>query len=186
MKRLNIVQRKNSKIENQGLSLIELVVTIAIMAILVGLVSLSVGVLTGKQAKQCRDELASKLESVRALTMGKESVIANLFQDDTGAYVLRVTSKKNSEDTSPTVTDVILPSSKCTISYSLQEDGATKTELTYSGDPDDNGIKLEFDRASGALKKDNSGVCVYHIYVTQGNKSFGLRIYQETGKIVLE
>ncbi len=190
MKNKNYIQRKNRIIGNKGFSLVELIVVIAIMAAFVGITSLSYQALTGKQAKQCRDELVSKLESVRALTMGTENVVANLKKDSTtDSYVMTVTSTVNGSSTD---TVIHFPSSKCEMYYSLVEDdvfGSEDNSFVLLDGAGTTGIDLEFDRASGALKKQVVGsleTCVYHIYVKQGNKAYGLRIYQETGKIVLE
>ena len=61
---------RNNK--NGGFSLVELIIVIAIMAIVVGVIGLSVGTLTGRKTAKCADEIVSTLERARVLTLGKE------------------------------------------------------------------------------------------------------------------
>lgn len=61
---------RNNK--NGGFSLVELIIVVAIMAIVVGVIGLSVGTLTGRKTAKCADEIVSTLERARVLTLGKE------------------------------------------------------------------------------------------------------------------
>lgn len=61
---------RNNK--NGGFSLVELIIVVAIMAIVVGVMGLSVGTLTGRKIAKCADEIVSTLERARVLTLGKE------------------------------------------------------------------------------------------------------------------
>lgn len=61
---------RNNK--NGGFSLVELIIVVAIMAIVVGVIGLSVGTLTGRKIAKCADEIVSTLERARVLTLGKE------------------------------------------------------------------------------------------------------------------
>jgi prepilin-type N-terminal cleavage/methylation domain-containing protein len=172
------------KKDHHGYSLVELIVVVAIMAVLVGAASVSVGMLSGKQAKQTRDELKAKLENVRILTMGKRTVTAKLTTDASGSYVLVVTSSLDTEK-NPEVTSYTLGGSSCRIYYSCDqdcvyaEDGEDLTALTEEV------LTLEFDRSSGAMKALSSSddFYLYHLYVVQNNKVYGIRFYPETGKM---
>ena len=61
---------RNNK--NSGFSLVELIIVIAIMAIVVTVAGLSVGTLTGRRVRKCADEIVSTIERARVLTLGKE------------------------------------------------------------------------------------------------------------------
>jgi prepilin-type N-terminal cleavage/methylation domain-containing protein len=170
------------KKDNRGFSLVELIVVIAIMAVLVGVASVSVGLLSGKQAKQTRDELKSKLESVRIQTMGKRTVTAVLAANASGSYELVVTSTLDAS-AEPEITTYTLGGSSCAIYYSCDKD------CVYAADGDDltaltgGGLTMEFDRSSGAMKALNGSSYLYHLYVVQNNKVYGIRFYPETGKM---
>lgn len=169
---------------DRGFSLVELIVVIAIMVVLTGLITIGAGMLNGKKAKQCRDELESKLQSVRVQTMGKRTVTATLAKKD-GSYVLTVISTVN-ESATPTETDYTLGGgSACTIYYTCEDveyssGGSGLTEI------DETGITITFDRASGAMKELTSDVWLRHIYVVQGSRVYGIKFYPETGKMELE
>ena len=51
--------RTGRKSNNGGFSLVELIIVIAIMAILVGVMAISASSLTGRKVKKCADEIVS-------------------------------------------------------------------------------------------------------------------------------
>jgi prepilin-type N-terminal cleavage/methylation domain-containing protein len=176
-----MMTEKNDK----GFSLVELIVVIAIMAVLAGVVTMSASVLNGKQAKGCRDELASKIASVRTTTMGKKEVIATLKYDSGKGYVLDVSGTV--DGTTYTSNEYTLGAKRCKIYYTM-DDTAYSDSLSGLTEVTATGVNIEFDRASGAMKLNygSGSQCVKHIYVVQGGKVYGIRLYQETGKLELE
>ena len=60
-------------IDNQGTSMIELLVVMAIMAVLLGTATNIVGYLSGKQAKQCAYKMDAILSETRMETMSKST-----------------------------------------------------------------------------------------------------------------
>ena len=180
------------KRNNKGFSLVELVTVIAIMAILAGVVTIGYGILTGKQAKESRDELQSKLEMVRTQTMGKRTVTAELAEDEAGKYVLTVTSTVAQDGSDPQVSEYKLGGKSCRIYYSCSKD-CTYTDggVGIIEIDEDNSLCLEFDRGSGAMKpistlEDGTSQYIYHIFVVERDKVYGIRIYPETGKMQVE
>jgi prepilin-type N-terminal cleavage/methylation domain-containing protein len=188
-------RRKN----NKGVSLVELIVVISIMAIMTGIVSVGAGVLNGRAAKETRDKLLSSLENVRAQTMGKDAISVTLsYTDD--QYLLTYTyDKTTAAGGTETVTESkVIGTDKCTIYYAdsnFSDTIATASDCVSrlggnkvtAGNP----LQFSFDRSSGALKEstDASGANFYiaHIYVVQGDHDpYGIRLYPETGKMTEE
>jgi prepilin-type N-terminal cleavage/methylation domain-containing protein len=170
-------REKNSpRQKNSGFSLVELIVVMAIMVVLAGSSIYAMNMLNGRQAKQCRDELLSKLDGVRATTMGKRSTKAVLEGTGNG-YVLKVKSSLNGTDYDEK--SYKLASDKVTLYYATDASSDTGTVL----DKTSGSLTIEFDRASGAMKQQADGSYIYQFIAEQNGKKYGIRIYPETGKI---
>lgn len=52
----------------------ELIIVIAIMAVLVGVMATSITSLTGRKVRKCADEIVTTLERTRVLTLGKNRI----------------------------------------------------------------------------------------------------------------
>lgn len=168
------------KLNNKGFSMLELMVTIAIMSILIGATVVSLSALMGRQAKECSKKIESALGNVRVQTMARRSVTAKLKMDGDN-YVI-ITSTKVDATSPATEQTYILGSKKANVYYSTVS-GGTKQVI------DDTGIDIVFDRASGELKNFGPANAAtadggeYMIYVEQGKRKYTIRIYKETGKI---
>lgn len=73
------------KRDNKGFSLIELVVIIAIMAILIGALALNLGLIKKYHAKECRQMIYSSLENGRLITLSKSA--GGTSTDATNTYL---------------------------------------------------------------------------------------------------
>jgi prepilin-type N-terminal cleavage/methylation domain-containing protein len=164
-------------LNNRGFSLVELIVVLALMVVFSASVLTISGIMNGRQAKQCREELLSKLDGVRTTTLGKRTATATI-QKGTKGYSL-VISTTLAEGGSSTDKTYKLDSGKVTLYYSTNSDGSDKQEISAP-------LKIEFDRASGALKAQGDGTYIRHIYAEQNGKVYGIRLYPETGKIQRE
>ena len=67
------IKNKNKCINDKGVSLVELIIIIAIMAVLsTGLISM-IGILNGRAARECAQDTLSALSKVRVLTLSKSA-----------------------------------------------------------------------------------------------------------------
>lgn len=169
------------KTNSYGFSLIELIVILAIMAVLSGAVGIGVSQLSGTKAKECANKLESTLNTIRSQTLGKQSVTAVLYVEDK-TYMVKVTS---TVDTVTTEQEYRIGSTKATLEYGQSESSKTSVDST--------GMSLEFDRASGALKSfggidltADSAPSVMNFYVSQNGKTYVIHIYKETGTVSME
>ena len=69
---------KNNNNKNGGFSLVELIVVIAIMAVLTGIASMSVASVMGVSVKQCARDIQAAANQTRVSTLGKDEVIMTL------------------------------------------------------------------------------------------------------------
>lgn len=150
---------RNNK--NSGFSLVELIIVIAIMAIVVTVAGLSVGTLTGRRVRKCADEIVSTIERARVLTLGKEqnNVECVISYDSTDkeyhAMVYQVINGTPTEVSDRVVgrdpIQVQVYFDDDTHVYSLTE---LKGALPYASSTQ--GLHLVFNRASGAFE---AGTC---------------------------
>lgn len=160
----------NKKNNNRGFSLVELIVVVAIGAILIGASILSIASISGTAAKQCARNIESILNKTRVTTMGKDTAVIKLYKDlSDGAYYYEVTvTNGKGEITAETKK---IGRSNLEIRYSTTFNNASKLDVS-------NPIKIEFDRSSGAENTD-----IGKIWVKHGSTEKTITIYKETGKI---
>lgn len=78
---------KREEMNNRGFSLIELVVVVAIMALMVGMGSLAVSLLIGSEAKQAAEKIGAQLNEVKTGSMSRYSEDLNIvYVPDASLY----------------------------------------------------------------------------------------------------
>lgn len=179
---------RNNK--NGGFSLVELIIVIAIMAIVVTVMGLSVGTLTGRKVAKCVDEIVSTLERARVLTLGKEQnqVEFLLLEDGNGEYHAQIYQGGSM------VTDRVVGKKPIEIEIEFS-DGSTYELGSIGGEPPyatipETGLHLVFDRSSGAFSQNTnkvgSDVKLYcnKITVSNGTRTITITTVGRTGKIL--
>lgn len=185
---------RNNK--NSGFSLVELIIVIAIMAIVVTVAGLSVGTLTGRRVRKCADEIVSTIERARVLTLGKEqnNVECVISYDSTDkeyhAMVYQVINGTPTE-----VSDRVVGRDPIEVQVYFDDDNThaypltkLKGALPYASSTQ--GLHLVFNRASGAFE---AGTCeaggtkknfCKRIVVSNGTRRIEITTVGRTGKIV--
>lgn len=183
---------------DKGYSLIELVVVIAIMAILVGVFAISVSSLSGRKVNKCADEIVTTLERARVLTLGKEQnqVEFRLYYEETekqyraqiyqGGVVVsdRVVGKDPIE-----ISVTFEEGSTGSIAYDLRTDDIKGT-APYVSNPGNEGLFLVFNRSSGAFEQGTTSVgsdvksYCSKITVSNGSRTIEITPVGRTGKIL--
>lgn len=196
--------RTGRKSNNQGFSLVELVIVMAIMAIIVTTVGLSISLVSGRKVKKCADEIVSTIERTRVLSLGKDQgqVEFILSQDDaSGDYHVRIYQGSNASD-GPILDRVV---GKDPIEVKVIFSGETEADAVELGDivgnsphaihaAGEGGLRLIFNRASGAFEKGTNavggagGVKTYcdKIVVTGNGRTIEITTVGPTGKILQE
>lgn len=161
---------------NKGFSLVELIVVIAIMAVMVGASVITVGMIGGFKAKECAQSIETTLNKARVDTMGKFSVYLKFYQGADGAFYVDTYTNGAFGSTER------VGKKGVTVSYADENDLSNLRAL------DSTGFYVQFDRSSGALRSPEVGATarVEKIVVTQGSKTITITIYPETGKVVSE
>ena len=191
--------RTGKKSNNQGFSLVEMIIVIAIMAIVVTTAGLSISVVSGRKVKKCADEIATTIERARVLALGKDQgqVEFILSQDtSTGEYHVKIYQGSNASD--DPVSDRIVGKTPIEIQVSFSDGSVYKLEDISGSMPHaihaarEKGLRLVFNRASGAFEKgtnvagsDTKTYCD-KIVVTGNGRTIEITTVGPTGKILKE
>ena len=190
--------RTGRKSNNQGFSLVELVIVMAIMAIVVTTVGLSISLVSGRKVKKCADEIVSTIERTRVLSLGKDQgqVEFILSQDASGDYHVRIYQGSNPSD-DPILDRVV---GKDPIGVKVVFSDGTEAELgdILGNTPHaihaagEGGLRLIFNRSSGAFEKGTNAVggdvktYCDRIVVTGNGRTIEITTVGPTGKILQE
>ena len=184
--------RTGRRSNNEGFSLVELIIVIAIMAILVGVMAISASSLTGRKVKKCADEIVSTMERARVLTLGKEqNDVECVLTYEGKEYHAKIYQKGT------LVSDRIVGKDPIDIKVYF-EDGASATGYTLTeidgktpyATPGEKGLHLVFNRASGAFEQNTNEAGGHEkeycrrIVVTNGSRTIEITTVGRTGKIL--
>ena len=163
--------KKNDK----GFTLVELIIIIAIMAVLSLSVITYIGMIGGAQAKKCANGLKNSLSQTKVCAMSRSSASMTVYADNTGVYV------KTMQGTTERVEKIGNAGTKVEYRTVRNSDSYTTVGTTA-----DTGVKIEFDRASGACKKMTGDVYCYGFKVTAGQTVYIVSIEPLTGKVSIQ
>ncbi|GEM_PF-6823634 len=164
-----------NKKDNRGFSLIELIVTIAIMAIAMGALAYSLHLISSTRAKTTAEKVKTALENTRMQTMACGGGYVEFSRDANGDLYVLQSINNGAGGGSQAITNEKIGSSAIKFTYA----GATgaATELT-SG----NSVRFAFNAGTGAF---TTGA-IKTIVVSGAGKTYTITCYQLTGKVSME
>ena len=190
MKKTAYDKKNNNK--NGGFSLVELIVVIAIMAVLTGIASISLASVMGVSVKQCARDIQSAANQTRVSTLGKDEVIMTITKGNKAksseAYYCTIVTKDGLGKT--TENEEKIGKSNLDITYVLSDSKGNKTsDITLD---DTHSLTIKFNRGTGAMapcmKSDGSSGGDYYcmqIKVKKNSTEKIISFYPETGKVSL-
>lgn len=165
----------NSCFNNKGYSLIELVIVLAIIAVIMSAVFYSVILIFSANAKSTANDIQRAIGDCKVATMGRASAYMELYRDAGNENVYtRMYVMDSSGTYVPSEPQKVGPR-RVTVAY--QPKGSSRTEL-LAGDS----IEIWFDRATGGFQADVSGNLYEIIYVEGGSKKYNIILTKLTGK----
>ena len=193
---------KENRRDNRGLSLVELVVVIAIMAVLGAFFFLGSALLAGQYVKECANDISAALNKEKNYALTRSAMIDCYMElvYDTDAYYVRYYQPQNAIVTGTDSGDWILAEEEkvgksnvdvvCTMK---NNDGSGETTVPIRTGQS---VKFVYDRISGAFKPavvsdgGTSGIeSVSTVFCTDitisGGRTYKIEIYSATGKHVL-
>ena len=165
------------KLNNKGLSLVELIVVIAIMGVIAGMVTMGLSAAMSKPAEECAEKMATALKNGRLTTMGKQSIQMKFYVDGNGSIWLEETITK--ADGSVTLSSTKIGEKGVNVEYTLTDGSVYNLGTTP--------LVLSFNRSSGSFNTCN-GTSAYceSIKVTKGSREMTLKLAHLTGKVTIE
>ncbi len=154
--------------------MIELIIVIAIIAIIMSTVFYSIVLVFSANAKSCANNIQRSIGDCKVTTMGKADAYMELYRDSDGT----VYTQMHITESDGSVTDEErqkVGTNKVDVGYIPK--GGTETPLA----PGDS-IEIHFDRSNGGFKEDGSGNIYEEIYVRGGNRDYSITMTELTGK----
>lgn len=130
--------------QNKGVSLVELIIVIGIMAVLTGVVVLSLDVIPKSRVKACSQKIVSKMEGTRTDALSFYNAEVKIYCTSDGVYADTILYKDAS--TASTVTEKI-GNAGVSVAFLTNESGAAYVTL-QTGDY----LIFSFSRSSGSFK----------------------------------
>lgn len=169
------------KRDNRGVSLVEMMIVIAILAVISGIVAMGIGVAISKPAEECARKMQQSLEGARVYTMGKQKMAVKYYMSDGAVYAQEII-------TYPNGTTLYKDPEKIGAKGMKVKYKAGATEYDLSTTP----LILSFDRSTGGL---NTAECspsgfssqiTLEIQVQRGSTVMKVTLYGLTGKVTVK
>ena len=139
---------------NRGYSLVELVIVIAIIAVMGTFMFLGFGLLTGQNARECANDLSAALDKEKNYALTRSAMVdcyLELVYHDNAYYVRNAYVRGTSEDDWVMAEEEKIGKGSVTVKYYLPgEDRKQYKDVGHS--VKDKSLKFVFDRVSGAYK----------------------------------
>lgn len=170
--------KKMVKIDNKGLSLVELLIVVAIIAVLGGVALTGMSLLTSRPVDECAKKIQIALEGSRNTTMGKYSGYLEFTMDTNGVYVQEyINGSANGDKIKIGQSGVSVM-----VNSAIMGDASTTYTSSLSSTP----LKVEFNRADGSLKTQSGMGYVTSFKVSSGSRVIIVTVDRLTGRVDLE
>lgn len=171
--------------DNKGYSLVELIIVVAIIAVIGLGATWSIILVFSANAKTCSNDIVNAISECKIMTMtkGQGNVRLLLYRDgENGTIYSKLQTKESPtaewEDSKDGRQKI--GASRCSVTK-IEDDGVTETPIPTS---EGTAWEIYFDRSSGKLMDDKS--TVDKIHVLGGRKSYRIGIEKLTGKVTKE
>lgn len=156
---------------NKGLSLVEVVVVLAIMAILTGIITISLGPSVSKPAEEAAEKAMNAMNSCRVTTMGKKEASLEFHINNGVVYV---------KETVEGVVVKDLPISEKSVNVTYKYKSGVEMDLATSP------LIIKFDRSNGGFLPASGTEYCSEMTFSKGSREVKLKLYDITGKVSIE
>lgn len=175
--------------DEKGFSLIELIVTVALMAVLMTGVFIGLGALTGMHARECANDLDTALDQAKNYALTKSGGLdayMELGKDTDGYYVAFYVPDKPVVKPGETATYLLIDRKKvgnASVTITCNFKGGASVAVA------DSPVRFYYDRVSGAFKEAEYGVGLSDFCTeirVEKNRLYVFTLIPATGKHILE
>lgn len=155
--------------KNKGLTMVEVMVTIAVMAVLASIGGITIGVLLSQRVKSMAADTKSVLQSTQMVALSRDDAYVEIKQDGNNLIVSSYSSaaRRLNSVKGHNMTATVVYGSDATASVSSS------------------GVIIKFDRQTGGIKpnSDNEQDYIKQIRITNGKRTVTINISKLTGKV---
>lgn len=170
------------KTSNKGFSYVEFILVIAIMAILVGVMALSMGLIGRTNINRGIEKVSSSLNQARNSSMARGSIRGAFEISYDGTQYYCYVGAAGAADKEELQEELV--ASPVIVGYYLAGDADTMYQVTES-----NPLRIQYNQSTGSFKPitlaDGSEVFCDRIVMIHGDKVAEIKLYPETGKTEL-
>ena len=169
---------------NKGFSLVELIIVVAIMAVMGGFIFMSFGLLTGQDARKCASNLSTVLDKEKnyALTKSAEADCYVEISLTSDGYFAEYFVPEKAIGTAMVSIDKQQIGKASVLISCYGGDGSLKGTMT-SGSK----LKIVYNRVSGALKEVSiNGTSDIEMIRIDKGRTYEIELFTATGKHTLE
>ena len=167
------------KKNNKGFSYVELLLVLAIIAIMMGIMALSMSLIGRTNVNKGCDNLNSAMNQARTTSMARGRVNGQItISCEGGKYYYYIGKPGTAESSSEKVKFASLP---VKISYTLSSDPGVLESLDEG-----ESISIKYDQSTGAFGMASVGDYVDNIVFSNGDKMATIKCYIPTGKTEIE
>lgn len=173
--------------DNNGFSVIELIIVVAIIAAVVTTCALSISLVLNANARTCANDIVRAIAECKIATMtkGQGNVRLLLYRDSSGSIYSELQTRRTSVDNWETGNDGAekIGAKKCIVGSADGSDDLPHKSGSAVPTLETGMWEVYFDRSSGSFK---SGTSVSDIYVQGGKRKYHIHFEELTGKTTLE
>ena len=169
------------KKDNRGLSIIEVVIVITILAILGALMTAGISAAVSKPADECANKMVAAFNNARVTTMGKQKIQLLIYEENSCVYLKKmIYSTKNDGTVNVDTQTTKIGAKDVKVTYKVQGDSS---EIFLNGNP----MQITFLRTTGGFNKlPAQNAYLEEIIIKKGGKTRTIKVSYLTGKVVLE